>query len=137
MLNPVYHADTPKKTQRYMVEPYGIAADIYSQPPQTGTGGWTWYTGSSGWMYRLGLEAILGITRLGKTLNINPCIPKNWPEFKVDYRFGITHYKITVENPNGINHGIRQILLDGILMAGSLIPLVEDGQLHEVRVVMG
>ena len=137
LLNPIYHADTPQKVRRYMVEPYGIAADIYSQPPQTGTGGWTWYTGSSGWMYRLGIEAILGITCVGKALNINPCIPGNWPGFKVDFRFGITHYKISVENPKGINRGIRQVLLDGNLLPGALIPLVEDGQPHEVRVVMG
>ena len=137
LLNPIYHADTPQKVQRYMVEPYGIAADIYSQPPQTGTGGWTWYTGSSGWMYRLGLEAILGITRVGKALNINPCIPGNWPGFKVNYRFGTTHYNISVENPEGINRGIHQALLDGNSITGSLIPLVEDGQLHAVRIVMG
>jgi cellobiose phosphorylase len=137
LLNSVYHADTPEKAQHYMVEPYGIAADIYSQPPQTGTGGWTWYTGSSGWMYRLGIEAILGLTRIGQALKINPCIPGNWPGFKVDYRFGITRYKIHVENPEGINRGIRQVLLDGIPIAGSLIPLVEDGLLHEVRVAMG
>jgi cellobiose phosphorylase len=137
LLNPVYHADTPEKAQRYMVEPYVIAADIYSQAPQAGTGGWTWYTGSSGWMYRLGLEAILGITCVGKALSINPCIPRNWPGFKVDYRFGSTHYKISVENPEGINRGIRQVLLDGNSITGSLVPLVEDGQVHELHVLMG
>ena len=105
MLNPISHADTPEKAARYKVEPYVIAADIYSQPPHTGMGGWTWYTGSSGWMYRLGLEAILGITRVGNALKINPCIPRDWPGFKVDYRFGNTHYKISVENPHKVNRG--------------------------------
>jgi cyclic beta-1,2-glucan synthetase len=137
LLNPVYHSDTPEKVRRYMVEPYGIAADIYSQPSQTGAGGWTWYTGSSGWMYRLGIEGILGVTRVGKALNINPCIPSQWWGFKIDYRFGTSHYRISVENPDGINQGIRQVLLDGNSITGSLIPLVEDGQPHEVRVVMG
>jgi cyclic beta-1,2-glucan synthetase len=137
LLNPVYHADTPEKVRRYKVEPYGIAADIYSQSPQTGTGGWTWYTGSSGWMYRLGLEGILGITRLGRSLKLNPCIPGNWPGFKVDYRFGTAHYIISVENPNGVQRGIRQLVLDGNPISGSQIPLVEDGQTHAVRVVMG
>jgi cellobiose phosphorylase len=137
LLNPISHADTPEKAARYKVEPYVIAADIYSQFPHAGTGGWTWYTGSAGWMYRLGLEAILGISRVGKALNINPCIPRHWPGFKVDYRFGTTHYKISVKNPHNVNLGIRQILLDGNSLPGSLIPLVEDGQPHEVWVVMG
>jgi cyclic beta-1,2-glucan synthetase len=137
MLNPIHHSDTPEKAGLYSVEPYIIAADIDSQPPLTGTGGWTWYTGSAGWMYRLGLEAILGITRLGRTLNINPCIPGDWPGFKVDYRFGNTYYKITVDNPDGIQRGIRQVVLDGNSISGNLITLVDDGQLHEVRVVLG
>jgi len=88
-------------------------------------------------MYRLGIEAILGITRVGAALNFNPCIPKDWPGFKVDYRFGKAHYKISVENPNKVNRGIRQVVLDGNPLPGSLIPLVDDGQPHEARVVMG
>jgi len=137
MLNPINHADTPEKTARYKVEPYVIAADIYSVPPHTGKGGWTWYTGSASWMYRLGIEAILGISRVGNLLNINPCIPSHWPGFKVDYRFGATHYKINVENPSHVNRGVTQILLDGNPLTGGLIPLTDDGQLHEVQVVMG
>ena len=137
MLNPIHHSDTPEKAARYLVEPYVISADIYSHAPLTGTGGWTWYTGSAGWMYRLGLETILGITRVGGALNINPCIPGTWPGFNVDYRFGNTHYKISVENPEGANRGIRQILLDGIPVPNTLMPLADDGQPHTVRVVMG
>ncbi len=137
LLNPASHADTPGKARRYKVEPYVIAADVYSQTPNTGMGGWTWYTGSAGWMYRLGIEAILGITRAGALLNINPCIPGVWPGFKVEYRMGSTHYRISVENPNKINRGVRQIMLDGNLLPGSQVPLVEDGKTHEVRVVMG
>jgi len=137
MLNPLSHADTLEKTACYKVEPYVIAADIYSMPPHTGRGGWTWYTGSSGWMYRLGLEAILGISRVGKALRINPCIPRAWPGFKVDYRFGTAHYRIIVENPQNVNRGIQEVLLDGKPLHGSLIPLVDDSQAHEVHVVMG
>jgi cyclic beta-1,2-glucan synthetase len=137
MLNPIAHADTPEKAARYKVEPYVITADIYSVPPHTGRGGWTWYTGSSAWMYRLGIEAILGITRVGNALNINPCIPRDWTGFKVDYRFGATHYKISVENPNGVNRGIQQVLLDGNPLPDNLIPLMDDVQPHLVRVVMG
>ena len=137
LLNPIYHANTPEKTQRYLVEPYQVAADIYSQPPYTGTGGWTGYTGSAGWMYRLGIEAILGLTRLGDTLKIDPCIPGNWPEFQVTYRFGKTSYRVRVENPAGVNRGVRQIVLNSVFMPDNQIPLTDDGLNHEVYVLMG
>ncbi len=137
MLNPINHADTADKAARYKVEPFVMAADIYSQSPNTGMGGWTWYTGSSSWMYRLGLEAILGITRAGATLTINPCIPGSWPGYKADYRFGNTHYLISVENPQGLNRGVRQVKLDGNPLPGNQILLVEDGLTHKVLVEMG
>ncbi|MCB2160724.1 hypothetical protein KQH40_01415 [bacterium] len=137
LLNPINHADTPEKAARYKVEPYVVAADIYSTSPHTGMGGWTWYTGSSGWMYQFGIEAILGISRAGNSLRITPCIPRDWPGFTVNYRYGSTRYRITVENPNGINQGVRQILLDGNALPGNLIPLLGDDQPHEVQVVMG
>lgn len=140
MLNPVTHADTSEKAARYKVEPYVIAADIYSVSPHIGRGGWTWYTGSSGWMYRLGLEAILGITKVGDALKINPCIPGEWPGFKVDYRFGKTHYKINVKNLNVVDQGIKHVSLvslDGKFLPDNRIPLVDDGVTHEVRVMMG
>ena len=138
LLNPINHADTPDKVARYKVEPYVIAADIYSTEPHTGMGGWTWYTGSSGWMYRFGIEAILGLSRVGNELNISPCIPQDWPGFSADYRYRNTHYQIVVKNPDGVNQGIQQILLDGNpVMHGNLVPLVDDGLPHKVRVVMG
>ena len=114
MLNPISHADTPDKVSRYKVEPYVIAADIYGRTSHIGMGGWTWYTGSSGWMYRLGIEAILG-NHQGRQCNKHPpCIPRDWPGFKVEYRFGSTHYKISVENPGHVNQGVQQVLLDGV-----------------------
>ena len=137
LLNPIYHADTTDKAKHYMVEPYGIAAEIYSQPPLTGTGGWTGYTGSAGWMYRLGIEAILGITRLGDTLKIDPCIPGNWPGFKLDYCIGTTYYKITVDNPQGVSHGVRQIKLNGIPLPDNRVPLTGTGRQQTVYVLMG
>ena len=137
LLNPVYHADTPEKARHYMVEPYGIAADIYSSPPVAGTGGWTGYTGSAGWMYRLGIEAILGISRLGNTLKIDPCIPGKWPGFQLTYRFGSTTYLVRVENPDGVNRGVRQTILNGIPLPDNRVPLTDDGRQHEVHVVMG
>jgi cyclic beta-1,2-glucan synthetase len=137
LLNPVYHADTPEKVAHYKVEPYCIAADVYGVPPHTGMGGWTWYTGSSGWMYRLGIEAILGISKQGNVLKVDPCIPKIWPGFKITYWFGATCYAITVENPESVNRGVVQVLLDGKIMSDHLIPMVDDGRQHDVHIVMG
>ncbi|MEE8567892.1 MAG: hypothetical protein V3S81_04725, partial [Anaerolineales bacterium] len=137
MLNPIYHSDTPEKTARYKVEPYVVAADVYSVPPHTGRGGWTWYTGSAGWMYRLGLEAILGLRRAGKVLKIDPCIPGDWSGFELTYRDGSTSYQIQVENPNGVNRGVRQLMMDGKVLTGGDIPLLGDGQQHQVRILIG
>ncbi len=137
LLNPIYRADTPARVARYRVEPYVVAADVYSVPPHVGRGGWSWYTGSAGWMYRLGLEAILGVHRVGRVLRIEPCIPKRWPGYEVTYRDGATIYHIQVENPDGVNRGVRQVTLDGEVLPEAEIPLTGDGQRHEVRVVMG
>ncbi|MGE5263849.1 MAG: GH36-type glycosyl hydrolase domain-containing protein, partial [Acidobacteriota bacterium] len=137
MLNPIYHADTREKVARYRVEPYVVAADIYSVPPHTGRGGWTWYTGSSGWMYRVGLEAILGIRRIGKTLQIKPCIPKSWGSYLVTYRVGETTFEIRVENPAGAQVEVKQVTLDGQVLSGNVIPLSDDGRVHQVNVLMG
>jgi cellobiose phosphorylase len=139
MINPVYHAhaDTPEKVFRYRVEPYVMAGDVYSAPSHVGRGGWTWYTGSAGWMYRLGLEAILGLSRVGKTLQVNPSIPKGWPGFEVAYRYGRTEYRIKVENPDGVNRGVRQMTLDGEVLPQGIVPLQDDGRQHRVQVTMG
>jgi cellobiose phosphorylase len=137
LLNPINHADTPEKVTRYKVEPYVIAADIYSVYPHAGRGGWTWYTGSSAWIYRLGIEAILGISRVGNALKIEPCIPRDWSGFKADYRFGKTHYKISMENPNGVHRGVKNVSLDGKSLPDNLIPLADDNHQHEVYVLMG
>ena len=137
LLNPIYHSDTPDKVARYMVEPYVIAADVYSAPTHIGRGGWTWYTGSSGWMYRVGLEAILGIRRMGQTLQIDPCIPKTWASYQVTYHVGATTFQISVENPAGVNRGVKQMTLDGKALNGNEIPLREDDGEHQVVVVLG
>jgi cyclic beta-1,2-glucan synthetase len=137
LLNPIYHSDTLDKALRYAVEPYVVAADIYSAPSHIGRGGWTWYTGSSGWMYRVGLEAILGIRLKGQTLQINPCIPKHWQNYRVMYRVGETTLLIRVENPSGANRGVKLVTLDGIRLPGNDIPLLSDGGQHEVSILMG
>ena len=137
MLNPISHADTPEKTARYKVEPYVIAADIYGVPPHTGRGGWTWYTGSSAWMYRLGIEAILGNHASRQCAQYQPVHSARLDRIQSGLPFWNTHYKISVENPHNVNRGIQQVLLDGVPLSDGIIPLVDDGLLHEVRVVMG
>jgi len=137
LLNPIYHSDTPEKVMRYRVEPYVVAADVYSVAPHVGRGGWTWYTGSAGWMVRLGLEAILGLRRMGRVLRISPCIPRDWPGYELTYRDGETFYQIRVENPDGVNRGVKQVTLDGEALPGEEIPLLGDGRQHEVCVLMG
>jgi cyclic beta-1,2-glucan synthetase len=137
MLNPIYHADQPAKLERYKVEPYVVAADIYSVPPHVGRGGWTWYTGSAGWMYRLGVEAILGLRHEGDFLLVNPCIPKHWSKYQMTYRQNGTIYSIQVENPEGVNRGIREVKLDGKVIADGKIPLIQDGEEHTVWVILG
>jgi cyclic beta-1,2-glucan glucanotransferase len=96
-----------------------------------------WYTGSNGWMYRVGLEAILGIQRLAKTLRISPCIPKDWSNYRVTYRVGETIFQIQVNNLTGVNRGVAQVTLDGKVLPGSEIPLLEDGNEHRVDILMG
>ncbi len=137
LLSPIYHGDTSEKVMRYRVEPYVVAADVYSVPPHTGRGGWTWYTGAASWMYRLGLEAILGLNRVGKVLQINPCIPKDWSGYELTYRHGETSYWVRVDNPDGVNRGVKLVTLDGEVLPGEKIPLLDDGLRHEVRVLMG
>ncbi len=137
MLNPIYRTDTPQKVARYKVEPYVISADVYGVAPNEGRGGWTWYTGSAGWMARLGIEAILGLRRIGQTLRIDPCIPKQWSGYAMTYRVGQTTYAIQVDNPEGINRGVRQVILDGVEAPNGVILLTDDAQCHHVTVVLG
>ena len=105
LLNPINHSATESDARTYRVEPYVIAADVYSMPPNVGRGGWTWYTGSAGWMYRAGLEAILGVTREGSMLRIKPCIPDDWDGFEVATQFGTTRYEIKLaRREDGVEH---------------------------------
>jgi len=103
-----------------------------------GRGGWTWYTGAAGWLYRAGLEWILGFRKRGSALCIDPCIPTEWKRFEIAYRHGDTLYRITVENPRGVCRGVSRISLDGVpLREGALVPLADDAREHEVHVVLG
>jgi cyclic beta-1,2-glucan synthetase len=137
LLNPVFQSDSIEKAINYRVEPYVISADIYSQPPFVRRGGWTWYTGSAAWVYRLGLEAILGFQKVGNTLQIHPVIPPHWDGVEIRYQFGDSVYNIQVENPEHVAQGIRQIILDGQSLNENSIGLVDDRQEHRVVVTMG
>ncbi|MEJ7637830.1 MAG: hypothetical protein WKF75_07590 [Singulisphaera sp.] len=137
LLNPIRHADSPEAVDRYKVEPYVVAADVYGRAPHVGRGGWTWYTGSASWLYRVALEAILGFRRAGDRLTLDPCIPGEWPGFELTYRHRTATYRIAVANPHGVERGIRAVTLDGSPLRGDAIPLEDDGRVHEVEVVMG
>jgi cyclic beta-1,2-glucan synthetase len=137
LLNPILHADTPEKASHYRVEPYVVAADVYSAPPFTGQGGWTWYSGSSSWMYRLGLEGFLGLKKRGDRLEVDPHIPRDWPGFLVTYRFGAATYEFQVQNPDHVHQGVKQVSLNGQALPDKVIPLSQDGGKNSVLIVMG
>jgi cyclic beta-1,2-glucan synthetase len=138
MLNPIGHADTPAGMARYAVEPYVVAADVYSEAPHVGRGGWTWYTGSAAWMYRASLESLLGFRVRGSRLTIDPCIPRAWPGFSITFRHRSARYDVVVENPEGVSHGVASLELDGRLVGSSAtVLLADDGAAHRLRVVLG
>ena len=138
MLNPIGRAGTPAAVARYAVEPYVVAADVYAETPHVGRGGWTWYTGSAGWMYRAGLESLLGFRVRGGRLLIDPCIPRAWPGFSITFRHRSARYDVVVENPEGVSRGVSRLELDGRLVAGSAeVVLADDGAAHGLRVILG
>ena len=139
LLNPVNAAATGAGMQRYKVEPYIVAADVYSVAPHVGRGGWTWYTGAAGWLYRAGAEAILGFRREGSSLVIDPCIPPAWPRYELQFVHGGSRYDIVVENPERVARGVADTQLDGVSLpgAGGRVPLCDDGLTHRVRIVLG
>jgi cyclic beta-1,2-glucan synthetase len=136
LLNPVNHGRTADEVARYRAEPYVVAADVYSVPPHTGRGGWTWYTGSAGWMYRVAVEAMLGISFRDGALHIDPCIPRTWPGYEVVYAPPGAEYRIEVVNPGGVCRGVARVELDGVPVTGD-VPIVRDGAAHTVRVTLG
>ncbi|MBA2238750.1 MAG: glycosyl transferase family 36, partial [Lysobacter sp.] len=149
ILNPIRHSDSAEAAERYQVEPYAACADVYSVDPYVGRGGWTWYTGSAAWIYRAGMEAILGFRVQGDHLLISPCIPASWPAYRIAYRHRgpngeVTRYEISVENPQGVHRGVALVELDGAAPERAAhdpftarIPLGSDGAVHQVRVVLG
>ncbi len=139
MLNPINHALTAQAAARYKVEPYVIAADVYSTAPHEGRGGWTWYTGSAGWMYRAGVEGIIGLTRCGDMVQFDPCLPKGWPDVTVKVALGAFCVDVTVDNRNGAGHGVTRALFDGVDMicdGGPLRLPVTEGE-HRLHLTLG
>ncbi|HEX7595609.1 MAG TPA: hypothetical protein VF387_04590, partial [Gemmatimonadaceae bacterium] len=140
LLNPINRTSTRADVHRYKVEPYVVAADVYSVAPHIGRGGWTWYTGSAGWMYRAGLEGILGFRVQGTSLLLTPCIPEKWPRFEIVFKYRSSRYEILIDNPLGVSCGVAHAELDGNALPPDLqtrIPLVDDGSIHSVRLILG
>src|SRR5690349_1725305 len=134
MINPLTHARTPEEAAAYKVEPYVVAADVYTAAGQLGRGGWTWYTGSASWMYRVGLEGILGFTKRGDMLYMQPRTPASWPQYTVEYRYGRSTYLITVQNQENVSGSAVEVTVDGQSRPDGGIQLIDDGERHEVRV---
>ena len=105
MINPINHARTPDAVERYRAEPYAVAADVYAHPMHVGRGGWTWYTGSAGWMYQAAIDGLLGLQRHGDTFTVAPCIPAMWPACSIDWKHGRSLYRIDIRNPERQHHG--------------------------------
>jgi cyclic beta-1,2-glucan synthetase len=137
MINPVERTRSAEEVQRYKGEPYVIAADIYRLEGQTGRCGWTWYTGSSGWMYRVWLEEVLGFKLQGDRLVIDPAIPAHWTQYALRYRYGNTLYEVVVENPDSVSSGVLFLEVDGARLPQKWISLIDDGNIHAVRVQLG
>ena len=138
MINPILHTAIREDMQRYGAEPYVVAADVYAEPPHTGRGGWTWYTGAAGWLHRAGVEWILGVRLCDAVLYLDPAIPRDWPEYSIRLRHHSSTYEVRVENPHHATTGVESVELDGARLdpkAG--IKLVDDGGTHRVRVVLG
>jgi cellobiose phosphorylase len=137
MVNPVNHGRTAEALSRYRAEPYVVAADVYSRPPHNGRGGWTWYTGSAGWMYRVGIEALLGLTSKNGALHVDPCIPRSWKGYEAWMRTPHAEFHIVVDNAAGVSRGVVRIEVDGVETTARDIDVVGAVGAHHVRVTLG
>ena len=137
LLNPVEHARTPEDVNRYKVEPYVVAADVYNLPGSVGRGGWTWYTGSCGWMYRAWIEGVFGFDRRGDKLVMNPSLPTDWKNCRLTYKHGSSTFIIELDNAAGVESGVAEVEMDGEILPTLEIPLKDDSATHRVIVRMG
>lgn len=137
MINPINHSNSEAEMRKYKVEPYVVAADIYSLKGHGGRGGWTWYTGSASWMYRSWLEEVFGFKLKEKILRMDPVIPKDWETFTLRYRYQTTLYEISIFNPEHVNHGVKKVEVDGKEIPEKEILLQNDNQTHKVSIWLG
>lgn len=136
LINPIEHTRTKQSTNKYKVEPYVVAADVYSSRNLAGRGGWTWYTGSSGWLYTAGIEYILGFKICNGYLKIEPCISKDWKEYKISYKYKSTIYHIIVRNPEEKNVGVTKMYCNGNEIYEQKIKLTDDGEIYNIEIIM-
>jgi cyclic beta-1,2-glucan synthetase len=136
-LNPINHTRRAEEVERYKAEPYVVAGDVYARSPHAGRAGWSWYTGSAAWMYRVGVESLLGLRRSGDSFTMDPCIPASWPGFEMRWHVRGTEYRISVENPSGQCRGVARIVVDGVVAHTRTIRLIDNAGTCEVRVILG
>jgi len=136
MINPIEHTKTKELANKYKVEPYVISADIYGANNLAGSGGWTWYTGSSSWYYICAVQNILGLKIENETLSINPCISSEWQEYEIRYKFGVSIYNIKVQNPNRKCTGVEKFLLNGVEIPEKKIRILDNGKVNEIQIIM-
>ncbi len=136
LINPIEHTRTKQSTNKYKVEPYVVAADVYSSRNLAGRGGWTWYTGSSGWLYTAGIEYILGLKICNGYLKMDPCISKNWKEYKISFKYESTIYHIIVRNPEEKNVGVTKMYCNGNEVYEQKIKLTDDGEIYNIEIIM-
>jgi cellobiose phosphorylase len=136
MINPIRHGSTPSQIATYKVEPYVVAADVYAIPPHTGRGGWTWYTGSSSWMYRLIVESLLGLRLEVDRLRFTPHLPSDWESFTLHYRYRDTLFHISVRQIES-GQTVKRVLVDGVEQPDLSIRLHDDRQEHQVTIELG
>ena len=136
IINPIEHSRTKEATNRYKVEPYVIAADVYGVGNLVGRGGWTWYTGSSSWMYKAGIEYILGLKIKNETLSLNPVIPSQWKEYNIRYEYKTSVYNIKIKNPNNKNTGVEKFIVNGEELEEKKVKLIDNGKINEIEVLM-
>ena len=134
MINPINRGNSKEKIAIYKTEPYVIAADVYAEPMHKGQGGWTWYTGSAGWMYQLIIDSFIGLKRESDTLMFTPCVPAEWKSFEVHYRFGESNYHLQFIQSTSEGEQTMKIFLDEMILENGSIPLINDGKTHEVKI---
>lgn len=136
IINPIEHSRTKEAVNKYKVEPYVVAADIYGVGNLVGRGGWTWYTGSSSWMYKAGMEYILGLKIKNKMLSIQPCIPADWKEYSIRYQYRSSVYEIKIKNPEGKTTGVSKFIVNGEEIEEKQIKLIDNRKIYEIEVIL-